>query len=81
MTTNDDDVGGSGSWDVMALEELEPVGDSPGDRRRVDGSIMFIPSLVPRPPPFFVLRFAFSIIHGSGRARKMGKAWSHLSRA
>ena len=38
-------------------------------------------SLVPRPPPFFVLRFAFSIIHGSGRARKTGKAWSHLSRA
>ena len=26
-------------------------------------------SLVPRPPPFFV-RFAFSIIHGSGRAWK-----------
>ena len=25
-------------------------------------------SLVPRPPPFFVLRFVFSIIHGSGRA-------------
>ena len=25
------------------------------------------PSLVPRPPPFFVLRFAFSIIHGSGK--------------
>ena len=25
-------------------------------------------SLVPRPSPFFVLRFAFSIIHGSGRA-------------
>ena len=25
-------------------------------------------SLVPRPPPFFVLWFAFSIIHGSGRA-------------
>ena len=24
-------------------------------------------SLVPRPPPFFVLRFVFSIIHGSGR--------------
>jgi len=40
-------------------------------------------SLVPRPPRFFVLRFAFSIIHGSGRARKMGKAWKaweHLSR-
>ena len=37
-------------------------------------------SLVPRPPPFFfALRFAFSIIHGSGRARKMGKAWSHPS--
>ena len=32
-------------------------------------------SLVPRPPPFFVLRFAFSIIYGSGRVRKMGKAW------
>ena len=25
-------------------------------------------SLVPRPPPFFVLRFAISIIHGSGRS-------------
>ena len=25
-----------------------------------------IASLVPRPPPFYVLRFAFSIIHGSG---------------
>jgi len=36
--------------------------------------------LVPRPPPFFVLQFAFSIIHGSGRARKTGKAWSHSSR-
>jgi len=23
----------------------------------------------------------FSIIHGSGKARKTGKAWSHLSRA
>ena len=30
-------------------------------------------SLVPRPAPFFVLRFAFSIIHGGGRARKTGK--------
>ena len=31
--------------------------------------------LVPRPPPFFVFRFAFGIIHGSGRAakKKMGK--------
>ena len=28
--------------------------------------------LVPRPPPFFVLRFAFSIIHESGRVRKTG---------
>ena len=37
-------------------------------------------SLVPRPPLFFVLRFAFSIIHGRGRARKTGKAWSHPSR-
>ena len=27
-----------------------------------------------------VLRFAFSIIHGSGRAWKTGKAWSHSSR-
>ena len=26
-----------------------------------------VPSLVPRPPPVFVLRFVFSIIHGSGR--------------
>ena len=33
-------------------------------------------SLVPRPTPFFffVLRFAFSIIHGGGKTRKMGKA-------
>ena len=36
-------------------------------------------SLVPRPLPFFVLRFAFSIIHGSARARKTEKAWEHLS--
>ena len=27
-------------------------------------------SLVPRPPPFFFHWFTFSIIHGSGRARK-----------
>ena len=31
--------------------------------------------------PFFVLWFVFSIIHGSGKARKMEKAWSHPSRA
>ena len=37
-------------------------------------------SLVLRPPLFFVLRFAFSVIHGSGRAQKTGKAWSHPSR-
>ena len=41
-------------------------------------------SLVSRPPLFFffVLRFAFSIIHGSGRVqkkKKTGKAWSHSS--
>ena len=36
-------------------------------------------SLVPRPPPFFFLRFAFSIIHGSGRARKTGKAWEQVN--
>ena len=29
-------------------------------------------SLVPRPPPFFVLRFAFSIIHGSGKRGRPG---------
>ena len=29
-------------------------------------------SLVPR-PPFFVLWFVFSIIHGSGRAQKNGE--------
>ena len=27
-------------------------------------------SLIPRPSPFFVLQFAFSIIHGSGRVAK-----------
>ena len=27
-------------------------------------------SLVPRPPPFFVLQFAFRIIYGSGRHSK-----------
>ena len=37
-------------------------------------------SLIPRPPPFFVLRFLFSIIHRSGKVRKTGKAWEHLSR-
>ena len=31
-------------------------------------------------PPFFVLRFSFSIMHKRGRARKTGKAWDHLSR-
>ena len=31
-------------------------------------SSCIIGSLVPRPPPFFVLRFAFSIIRGSGSA-------------
>ena len=35
---------------------------------------------IPRPPPFCVLRFVFSIIHGSRRARKTGKAWSYSSR-
>ena len=30
-------------------------------------------SLVPRPPPFFVLWFVFSIIHGSRRPAKNGK--------
>ena len=35
-------------------------------------------SLVPS-PPFFVLRFSSSIIHGSRRVRKTGKAWEHLS--
>ena len=39
----------------------------------------YLNTLVSRPPLFFVLRFAFSIIHGSGRARKTGKAWEHLS--
>ena len=38
-------------------------------------------SLVPRPSLFFfVLWFAFSIIHGSGRPWKTGKALSHPSR-
>ena len=37
-------------------------------------------SVVPRPPCFLILRFAFSIIHGSRRARKTGKAWEHLLR-
>ena len=30
-------------------------------------------SLVPRPTPFFVLRFAFNIIHGGGRHEKRGR--------
>ena len=30
-------------------------------------------SLVPRPPPYFALQFAFSIIHGSERAAKNGE--------
>ena len=45
-------------------------------------TLLLIPtsgSLVPRPAPFFVLWFAFSILHGSRRAWKTGKAWSHPS--
>ena len=30
-------------------------------------------SLVPRPPPFFVLRFLFSIIHGVDERKKQGR--------
>ena len=30
-------------------------------------------SLVPRPPPSFVIQFAFGIINGSGRAAKNGE--------
>ena len=33
-------------------------------------TIMTMASLVPRPPPFFVLRFAFSIIHNTSRSIK-----------
>ena len=36
-------------------------------------------SLVPRPTSFFVLQFAFSIIHRSGRTQKLRKAGEHLS--
>ena len=37
-------------------------------------------SLVPRPTPFFfVLRFAFSIIHGGGRAAKNGEGLGTLT--
>ena len=36
--------------------------------------------LAPRLPPFFVFRLVFSIIHGSGRMAKTGKAWSHSQR-
>ena len=50
-------------------------------REYLDSTISkVLTSLVSRPPLFFVLRFAFSIIHGNGRARKTGKAWSHPSR-
>ena len=47
-----------------------------------EGHVRYIGSLVPRPPPFFVLRFAFSIIHWSGalplsqtEEQKTGEAW------
>ena len=30
-------------------------------------------SLIPRPPPFFVLRFAFSIIHEAENSDKRGR--------
>ena len=33
MAANDDDVGSTGARDMMALKELEPVGDSPESRR------------------------------------------------
>ena len=35
-----------------------------------------IPSLIPR-PPIFVLRFVFSIIHGSEERRKKEAALAH----
>ena len=35
-------------------------------------------SLIPRPPPFFCPLFAFSIIHGSGRAAKNGESLGTL---
>ena len=46
----------------------------------IESRVTTLHSLVPRPPPFFVFWFSFSIIHGSGRAQKTGKAWEHLSR-
>jgi len=35
--------------------------------------------LVPRPILCFVLQFALTILHGSGRAVKMGKVWEYSS--
>ena len=37
---------------------------------RVQTGITALVSLVPRPTPFFVLRFPLTIIHGCGRAAK-----------
>ena len=42
-----------------------------GWREKLQSSQLSSP--VPRPPLFFVLWFAFSIIHGSARARKRGR--------
>ena len=56
------------TWIVIVVDDLDYV------------ELTVIPSLVPGSPLFFVLRFAFSIMHGSGKARKTGKAWEHLSR-
>ena len=38
-------------------------------------------SLIPSPPPIFVFRFVFRILHGNQTAAKIktGKAWEHFS--
>ena len=55
-------------------------GKTNSDDKNATGQQIVQLASFPGLPRFFVLWFAFSIIHGSGRLRKTGKAWSHPSR-
>ena len=66
---------------LQVTESWAGPGNKASDQLR-DTNCMSL-NLIPKPLPFFVLRFLFSIIHRSGRsgrARKTGKAREHLSR-
>ena len=52
---------------VLAKRQLESWQRQLGKTGVVKGRAYIVSSLILKPPPFFVLQFVFSIIHGSGR--------------